>query len=191
MLPINSPFITLQTDHLTLRPLTMDDVEPIVTLAGERQVAESTLSIPNPYPRTTAVAFIASARRRMTERTGYVFAINRRGTERLIGCVGLSVDTTHRHGEIGYWLGVPYWGNGFTTEAAERVLAFGFQQLRLHRIFAGCFTDNVASQRVLEKIGMVHEGTLRQHYYRWEQWKDRVCYGLLREEYENNTAQSG
>jgi len=182
-----APLITLQSERLTLRPLTVDDTEAIATLAGHPDVAASTLNIPHPYPRVTAVAFITSARRRMTDGTAYVFAINRRGTERLIGCVGLTVDKTHAHGEIGYWLGVPYWGHGYTTEAARCVMAFGFDKLHLHRVYAGCFADNLASRRVLEKIGMQYEGTLRGHYRQGDQWKDRACYGLLRADY---TAQS-
>ena len=88
----------------------------------------------------------------------------------------------HQHAELGYWIGVPYWGRGFATEAAGAVAALGFESLGLHRIFAHVHAGNIASQRVLEKIGMRHEGRSREHVRKWDLFVDCENYGLLADE---------
>jgi RimJ/RimL family protein N-acetyltransferase len=77
---------------------------------------------------------------------------------------------------------VPYWGRGYASEAAAALLLHGFEHFPLNRIFAMHFARNPASGRVLQKIGMRHEGTLRQHLKKWGQYVDLECYGLLRSE---------
>src|SRR6202022_4302413 len=72
----------------------------------------------------------------------------------LCGSVGLILTPVHERAELGYWIGVPYWGRGFATEAASAVMAFGFGTLRLDRIYASRYAGNTASERVLKKIGM-------------------------------------
>ena len=96
---------------------------------------------------------------------------------------GLHIASAHRRAELGYWIGAPYWRKGFATEAASAALAFGFETLRLNRIYAHHFAGNTASQRVLEKIGMRHEGRSRRHIQKWDQFVDVENYGLLAEEF--------
>ena len=84
----------------------------------------------------------------------------------LLGAIGLGLVTPHRRGSLGYWLGVPFWGQGYATEAVRRVVAYGFAELRLHRIEATVFSGNAASARVLEKVGMRCEGTLRGYIFK-------------------------
>jgi RimJ/RimL family protein N-acetyltransferase len=84
---------------------------------------------------------------------------------------------------MGYWLGVPHWNQGYMTEAARRVIQFGFEQQDLHRMVACHFTINPASGRVMVKAGMTYEGILRQHVRKAEQFFDLACYGILRSEF--------
>jgi RimJ/RimL family protein N-acetyltransferase len=86
---------------------------------------------------------------------------------------------------LGYWIGVPYWGKGYATEAANAVVEFGFGTLHLNRIFAHHFAGNTGSGKVLEKIGMRHEGQFRQHIRKWDKFIDIENYGLLAEEYRS------
>jgi RimJ/RimL family protein N-acetyltransferase len=112
-------------------------------------------------------------------------AIRLRSDGRLCGGVGLHPETPHHHAELGYWIGVPYWGNGYATEAAKAVVRYGFEHLKLNRIFAHHFKHNPASGKVLRKIGMKHEGCMRQHVLKWGQFVDLELYSILRQEMDS------
>jgi ribosomal-protein-alanine N-acetyltransferase len=99
-----------------------------------------------------------------------------------VGAVGLILAPAHDRAELGYWIGAPYWGRGYATEASRAVVRWGFEGLGLRRIHASHFPRNPASGRVLEKLGMRHEGTLRQHVKKWDEYLDLESYGLLADE---------
>ena len=168
----------IATQRLTLRPFTAADAPDVQRLAGAREVAENTLLIPHPYPDGAAEVWIAGHEER---RDVFSFAID---DGHLVGAIGLHVDRDHNRAEIGYWIGVPFWGRGYASEAAAAVVRFGFEEQKLNRIFADVFSRNPASARVLEKIGMRHEGKMRQHVRKWNEYIDVECYGLVREEWE-------
>jgi [ribosomal protein S5]-alanine N-acetyltransferase len=169
----------IETTRLKLRPFEPSDIPQLVSLIGAREVAATTLRIPHPYTEEDARAFLA-----MPPSDEATFAIVLRDADRLCGGMGLRVEEEHRRAELGYWIGVPYWGNGYATEAGLAVLRFGFQQLGLNRIFASHFRHNPASGKVLTKLGMRHEGCLRQHLRKWGTSVDSEVYGILREEWE-------
>jgi RimJ/RimL family protein N-acetyltransferase len=100
-----------------------------------------------------------------------------------MGCLALRVALEHRCGELAYWIGRPYWGQGYATEAGARVVAYAFEEHGLNRVMAKAMRRNRASTRVMEKLGMVHEGTLRQDIYHWGAFEDMDVYGLLRADY--------
>jgi [ribosomal protein S5]-alanine N-acetyltransferase len=112
-----------------------------------------------------------------------VFAVIEKDTDSLIGIINIKQTLAFKRGELGYWIGRPYWGKGYGTEAARAVAAYGFDELGLNKVFAGAFSGNPGSWRILEKVGMKHEGTWRQHGMRDGEFVDLVYYGLLREEY--------
>ncbi len=85
--------------------------------------------------------------------------------------------------EMGYWIGVPFWGRGYCTEAAQRVIEYGFEDLNLNRIQGTHYTDNPASGRVMVKLGMAYEGCRRQHTRKDGAFKDINLYGLLRQDW--------
>jgi RimJ/RimL family protein N-acetyltransferase len=89
------------------------------------------------------------------------------------------VSSEHRRGEIGYVLAREFWGHGYATEAARRLLTFGFDELDLHKITATCDPENRASVAVLTKNGMYQEGVLRDHVYVRGQWRDRLLFGVI------------
>lgn len=92
----------------------------------------------------------------------------------------------HRKAEIGYWIGRPYWGQGYATESARAILAFAFNDLGLNKVFAKFFMSNPASGKVMQKIAMTHEGTLRQEVCKWGEFLDVGVYSILRSEYQPN-----
>lgn len=175
----------LRTERLLLRDFRPDDIPALVLLAGAREVAATTLRIPHPYTEEHAKQFLEM---RQDAKFGYSFAITLLGTGELCGAVGLHPDPVHPRAELGYWIGVPYWGHGYATEAARAVLDFGFRELKLQRIFAHHFQGNLASARILQKVGMKHEGCQRRHIEKWGQVLDLENYGMLRTEWHDSSA---
>jgi len=170
----------LRTERLMLRPFVIADAPLIQQLAGAREVALNTQMIPHPYPDGAAEEWIASQAEK-NEQGSITFAID---DGRLVGGIGLRVQREFERAEAGYWLGVPYWGRGYVSEALGAIIRYGFDDLKLNRIYAGYFSRNAASGRVMEKNGMKREGVLRQHVRKWDEYVDLVYYGILREEWE-------
>jgi RimJ/RimL family protein N-acetyltransferase len=159
------------------------DIEETVRLAGDKEVAQYTTRIEHPYDRKMAEAWISSQPQRYARREEIVFAITLRKDIKLIGAISLALDPGNEMGEMGFWLGKPYWGRGYCTEAARRVLAYAFNELGLNRLEAKHFLSNPASGRVLEKIGLKYEGTLRRRFKKWGVFQDLKVYALLKEEF--------
>ena len=177
------PKLSLETPRLGLRRFRKADAAAIERLAGAWEVADTTLLIPHPYPNGAAEAFIAQTHADWDAGEQYVFAITFGASGGLCGSMGLKVSARHERGELGYWIGAPFWGNGYCTEAAQAVVRFGFEELRLHSIVAHNFIRNPASGRVLLKLGMKHEGRLRQHVKKGGRFEDLDCYSILRAEF--------
>ena len=173
---------TLETERLRIRPYTEADIPELVPLVGAREVAATTLRIAHPYTDQDAQDFLELAR----ELDKLWLAMTLRADGRQIGGIGLRIEQPHRHAELGYWLGVSYWGHGYATEASREMLRYGFEDLGLQRIFATHFKHNPASGRVLKKIGMRYEGCQREHLLKWGQFVDSELYGILRREWESH-----
>jgi ribosomal-protein-alanine N-acetyltransferase len=124
-------------------------------------------------------------------RKKYQFAIVLKDEKRLIGNCGIRMQTARaRVADIGYEIDHHYWGYGYATEAALTLLAFGFNQLHLHRIWAYCIAENIASARVLEKIGMAYEGRQRQSEHMKNRWWDTLHYAILEHDWRRQTPKS-
>jgi RimJ/RimL family protein N-acetyltransferase len=141
----------LETERLTLRAPRHGDVKAIAALANDRRIADNTARIPHPYGVDDAEQFIASVNQQDGEAT---FVITLDGT--LIGACG--VDPRPGIAEIGYWLGVSYWGHGYATEAARAVIDHAFDDLHHATLQSGARVSNPASRRVLEKCGFQWTG---------------------------------
>lgn len=165
---------------MLLRPFEQADARDVQLLAGEYQVAATTLSLPHPYPDGAAETWIAFREDAARHGHGYTFAIIVRETNRLAGCVSLNLTSEHQRAEIGYWLGSRFWGNGYATEAAKLVLRFGFEELGLNRIWGAAMTKNPASSAVLRKIGMQFEGCFKEHIRKWNVFEDVDYYGMTK-----------
>ncbi len=132
-----------------------------------------------------AELWIATLEKGYAEGKLLTFAVVLRDNEKLIGAVGLKVDRYSNKADLGYWIGKPYWNAGYATEAARAALAAGFDELDLNRIGAFHLARNPSSGRVMEKLGMLREGTARQDTMKWGKYEDLVSYGLLREDWSN------
>jgi [ribosomal protein S5]-alanine N-acetyltransferase len=168
----------LRTLRLDLRPFTLSDAAEVQRLCGDPLIASTTLNIPHPYADGVAETWIATHQSAFERRELVVWAIaDRRG---LIGAIGLDLFPQDHRGQLGYWIGVPYWNQGFATEAVTSVIEYGFGILGLDRIHASYLTRNPASGRVMAKAGMRHEGTLRQHCFKDGRLEDIAVFGILR-----------
>ncbi len=154
----------LETARLILRPVQEGDAERIQELASAREVAATTLRIPHPYPADGGIEFVKMCLSLDPARGECPFAIVPRGSEGLIGLCGLEPEFTHRQSEMGYWIGVPYWGRGYATEAARAWTAYGFDVLGRDRITAMADVPNRRSLAVMERLGMsrLHEVDLTE-----------------------------
>jgi RimJ/RimL family protein N-acetyltransferase len=143
----------LVTERLVLRPPREQDANAIALLVNDRSIAENTLRIPHPYTLADAEAFIATTRAAEGET---VFLITR-DDEDILGACGIAKldDETP---ELGYWLGLPFWGYGYATEAAQAVIHHAFLDLGYEELVAGARVTNPASRGVLEKCGFQWTG---------------------------------
>jgi len=173
----------LTTGRLLLRPFRSADAEHIRELAGRREIADTTLNVPHPYEPGMAEDWIESHEPGFDCGELVVYAITLLESGELIGAISLEIDTDYNRGNLGYWIGKPYWNRGYCTEAAGAILEYGFANLDLHRIHASFLERNPASGRVMEKIGMKREGVLREHVHKWNRFENLVVYGLLAHEW--------
>lgn len=174
---------TLETQRFVLRPFTLADADEVTRIVSDRELAATTLNIPHPYEPGMAAAWIATHADGLHRQSPVVFAVTRREDGALVGAIGLDLEPEHHRAELGYWVARAAWGQGVCTEAARAVMAYGFNVLGLDRIHAHHFAGNLASGRVMQKLGMQHEGTLRGHIVKWGRREDVECYGILREEF--------
>lgn len=143
-------FSTLETERLILRPLAASDTGHIAFFVGDERVARNTSSIPHPYPPGAAEAFLASLEGSKTLTWGIMPKLPDRDS--LIGVISLRED-----GELGYWLGVPFWAAGYGSEALGAVVAAA-RKMGRETLWARVFQDNPVSARILVKQGFDYTG---------------------------------
>ena len=156
--------IVLTTERLCLRRLELADAPALQTIASERAVAEMTAVIPHPYPVDGAREFISQLHANEAANQSVTFAIRRLSDDCLLGNIDVRRTPTPTLGDIGYILGLPYWGQGYATEAARAAVVFGFERFGFDAIEAGIFFGNRRSARVLEKSGFRRIGETEREF---------------------------
>jgi RimJ/RimL family protein N-acetyltransferase len=142
----------LETERLTLRRPTLADVKAITRLANDRRIAENTRRLPHPYSQDDAIDFVRAT---ANENRGTVFLIESDFSP--IGMVGVDWREPDAP-ELGYWLGVEHWGQGFGTEAARAMIDFTFEEFDIEHLISGARIANPASRNILEKCGFQWSG---------------------------------
>lgn len=151
-LAIDCPILV--TERLVLRPPHDDDVPELAVLANNRRVAEMLARMPHPYGEAEARAFIEmSAQKRAA---GCAYAVTLAETGAFVGGAGLNA--TDRGLELGYWIGEPYWGRGYATEAAHALVDLAFRATTIDRLNVSCRVINPSSRRVIHKCGFQYAG---------------------------------
>ena len=149
----------LETARLVLRAPRAADIAAIVTLLGDPEVARHTARVPHPYTQADGKRFIAAAAEERAAATGVTLVIEERVSGLVAGCIGTPFAATTGGGaaELGYWLGRPFWGRGYATEATRRVLRLAFEVCGRTLVWACPEPSNPASRRVLEKCGLMFD----------------------------------
>lgn len=167
-----------------LREYRAEDLDAVLRYAGDPEV---TRYLPwGPEGAEEAAAFLAgaAANAREVPRAQYELAVVLQDSRDLVGGARIGVGTgPRRSGDIGYVLRRDQWGKGLASEVAQMLLDFGFQSLRLHRIEATCDPGNIASRRVLEKLGMTLEGRMRDDFFVRGRWRDSLLFSILAHEW--------
>lgn len=143
----------MTTARLHLRPFEKADAPRVAALAGDWGIASMTARIPYPYTEADAVEWLAAI-----DDAEPVAAITHDG--QLIGAIGYKPTPDRRSAEVGYWLGRPYWGHGYMTEAGRAVLRHCFERERFPHLSCGHISDNPRSARVIEKLGFKPTGEI-------------------------------
>ncbi|TLS38197.1 GNAT family N-acetyltransferase [Pseudalkalibacillus caeni] len=182
---IFSELLELDTDRMLLREINKEDAVDIFAYASDYDVAKETMwkqheTIEDSYD------YIEHVKKSFEERKSITWGIVHKEDHKLIGACGFGVLNESDHmGEIGYVLSKVYWGEGYAPEAVEAMIKYGFEEMGLNRIQARCSKTNPSSERVMQKVGMEYEGTLRQNKYVNGQYIDKKMYSILREDWNS------
>lgn len=178
--------MTLKTTRLRLRPVKDSDLEAMHQLHSIPEVDQyNTLGIPKDLKQSQDILAPLLEGWRRDEIEKYTFVIELLENDAFVGMTALNLRIgKYNSGEIWYKLNPSFWNKGYATEAVKALLEFGFQELKLHRIEAGCAIGNLGSVRVLEKIGMKREGQKRKTLPLKNGWSDNYEYGILEEDYK-------
>jgi ribosomal-protein-alanine N-acetyltransferase len=185
------PTPTLHTARLRLRPFTDEDADALYALHSSARVLRYWDSPPW-TDRARAGRFIAACRQLADEGTGARLAMDRVSDGAFVGWCGLTRwNPDYRSAALGYCLAEEAWGHGFATEGAGALLTWAYETLDLNRVQAEADTRNLASARVLEKLGFVREGTLREDCVVNGEVSDSWVFGLLEREWRPPSARPG
>ncbi|MFH1194958.1 MAG: GNAT family N-acetyltransferase [bacterium] len=173
----------LTTDRLLLRAFTMEDAIVVKQLAGAKEIADTTMNIPHPYPDGAAEVWIGGHGRNFNDGKEVNWAICLKESGEVVGAISFILKFEHEKAEAGYWIGLPYWNKGYASEALGAVIKYGFDVLRLNKIYAHYFNRNPASGQVMFKNGMHEEGYLRQDIIKDGKYEDIIYCSILRSEF--------
>jgi RimJ/RimL family protein N-acetyltransferase len=169
---------------ISLRELVFDDWKAVHEYASQEKACIYQPWGPNRENETKAYVSTIIQDAMEVPRTRFAFAVTVQDGSKVIGAGDINIrDVENRSGEISYIINPVYWGKGYATETAKQLLEFGFNILKLHRIYATCDPRNVASSRVLEKIGMKYEGRMREVLLIRDGWRDSSLYSILEDEW--------
>lgn len=178
MLPI------IETERLILKAYTLEDSVAVQRLASDFDIYKSTLHIPHPYDLNTAIQWIETHEKSNGLITLGAFL---KETGELIGAFSLGHDEKKKMGEVGYWVGKTYWNKGYASEGAKALMDYGFVQLKLNRVYGRYLEVNPASAKVMEKIGMKHEGILEEVVVKDGTYHNVGYLAMLRAEWLRNS----
>ncbi len=179
---IEQPF--LDTLRLQLRPLEIFDALDIQKAAGKREIADTMISLSHPYPIGEAERYVVRMQNEREAGISVAYIIEKRVEKEFCGLIEVrDMDHEHSQGELSFWLAVSAWGHGYMSEVVQVIVQYGFEVLKLNRLYAYHMLRNPATGRVLEKNGFKQEGVLRQRVQKWGQFEDVALCAILRQDW--------
>lgn len=177
----NAP--SLFTARLHLRAMNAGDVSNIQYHINTEAVCNNLSYTPHPYTMEMAENWMRNVNAGMANGNCRYWSMCDRSNEQFIGSMGLSLYRDQEGAEMHYWLGEPFWNNGYCTEAAKRVIIYVFEDLKLHRLQITHRENNIGSRRVIEKCGFVREGCMRDYLKRFGKFENVISYSMLNGEF--------
>ncbi|ANC76290.1 GCN5 family acetyltransferase [Fictibacillus phosphorivorans] len=175
---------TIETNRLLLRKITIEDAEDMFQYGSDEEVSRFVTWDTHQTLEDTK-EFIQFVLTKYENGDLAPWGIVRKETNELIGTIDfVSWHLNHKTAELGYVIAKKYWGQGIATEAGKEILNYGFKNMNLVRIQARCFVENGGSERVMKKLGMSYEGTLRKSMFAKGKHRDLNVYAILKEEFE-------
>lgn len=172
------------TERLVIREYQRGDIDDFLYVVRQPEIRATTYGIPDDYPRSRAKKWFRFLRENMRRLESFEFGMFLKDTEKYIGNVGLiNISRNHNHAYITYYTDTAHCGQGLTTEAARKMLEFGFSSLGFEKISGTCMSSNPASRRIMEKLGMKYEGTLRNELLKNGVYYDIDHLSILKSEY--------
>lgn len=177
---LNRPFLPLSTERLILRPLKEEDAHPMATLANDLRIAERVARLPHPYALSDAHKFIAFAQEGIKQGTHISLAVIRRSDQTFMGVIGLEE-------ELGFWLGVKFWGQGYGKEAMKALVHFAFFALKQDKLTTSALLYNTPSRRIFESLGFTQTGTKKISSLGYVGTKEAATYALSYTDFLDNS----
>jgi ribosomal-protein-alanine N-acetyltransferase len=175
-------FPQLETERLILRKMRKDDARDLYAYASDPDVARHTLWNAH-RSLLDSQRFLEAVIEQYKSKEVTNWGIEHKADRKFIGTCGFVYwNPDHRRAEIGYALSKSYWNQGIMSEAAHAVMQFGFKKMLLNRLEARCNVENIGSERVMQKIGMTYEGTIREQLLIRGKFEDVKLYSILRSE---------
>jgi RimJ/RimL family protein N-acetyltransferase len=174
----------IETERLILRDYIEDDWSDVLAYQSDPRSMEYY----EWYERTLedAQKFVKMFldQQQAQSRIKFQLGVTLKSDHRLIGSCGLRTDKPNAtEGDIGFEIAPEHWRKGYASEAARAMVEYGFDELKLHRIWSWCIAENIGSAKVLEKLGLQLEGRLREKDYFKGRWWDTLTYGILEDEW--------
>ena len=173
--------VNFKTERLNLRPISENDIKNIHKLHSLAETDKyNTLGIPNNIRETEIIVEKWIFENNLEHNKSFTFAIELNNEEEFIGIIGINLGKEkYKNAEVWFKIDHNYWNKGYATESLKEIISFGFNNLKLHRIEAGCAIENIGSINVLEKVGMLREAHTRQLLPLKSGWSDNYGYAIL------------
>jgi [ribosomal protein S5]-alanine N-acetyltransferase len=174
--------VRLAGDTVVLREFRIDDLDDAVAVVGDDRVTNWLSFDSRSRAETEAMIRGIIERSSATPRTEYYLAVALPTDDHLVGFARLA-PTAVKAGKLGYAIAADHWGHGYATDAVRTLVEFGLATLELHRISAAIGPDNKASMAIVERLGFVREGQIRDHVFTNGAWRDSVLYSMLADDW--------
>src|SRR3989338_4028871 len=173
----HNPPTKIILDTFILRKLKKTDT-PAITKHITKDIVRYTINIPYPYKKRNALAFITFSRKNWHQRKAIIYGIEI--NNEIAGICSIEhIDNINHKATLGYWLAKEHWGKKITSQAAQKVVEIAFNILKIHRLEVEHFEENIASQKIIQKLGFQLEGTKRDAFYRENKWHNILYYSRM------------